>query len=678
MSSTFFGLNIAYSGLLNSNAALNTTANNISNVQTEGYSRQQVVSQAAEAIRTFATYGCAGAGVETLAIERVRDEFYDTKYWNNSANVGEFDMKAYYMKELEGYFYDSGDAAGFTKVFDQFAITGLEELLKNPSDASLKSQYVGYAGQLTDYFNGVYGNLQEMQKDINSEIKLQVDQINSIASSIASLNKQINTIELAGQTANELRDQRTKLLDELSQIVDIQTIETPVTDSNNPDRETGANRFIVKVAGGQLLVDDSEYNTLEVVARANSEKVNQTDIDGLYDVYWVPSSMYNSYKADVTNNPALANDEKISWNDYVKIHGTEFNLFNAAMGGKLKGLIQLRDGNNGEGFSGIVREGSAIVDGYTDANGKTHDVVTVDVTADWLTDLNKSNLSDQGGIINLGNKEFKYDSWSFTYDEAKDSYSYTFILSEIGNGNSSHITNDREGKVASVGADVDYQGIPYYMNQMNEWVRNFAAAYNDILKKGDGGAKNTTLFTGENITYNAAAGENSQFLFDTEFGKYAVDADGNPTGYTVDVNDDSYYRLTAGNFSIVTAISNDPSLMANKYKVEDGVESNDLLQDLLQTAVNREYLSFRGSSASEFLQSVLSDVALNAASAETFQSSYTNINDSINTKRMSISSVDEDEEALNLVKYQNAYNLAAKMIQTFSEIYNKLINETGV
>lgn len=678
MSSTFFGLNIAYSGLLNSNAALNTTANNISNVQTEGYSRQQVVSQAAEAIRTFATYGCAGAGVETLAIERVRDEFYDTKYWNNSANVGEFDMKAYYMKELEGYFYDSGDAAGFTKVFDQFAITGLEELLKNPSDASLKSQYVGYAGQLTDYFNGVYGNLQEMQKDINSEIKLQVDQINSVASSIASLNKQINTIELAGQTANELRDQRTKLLDELSQIVDIQTIETPVTDSNNPDRETGANRFIVKVAGGQLLVDDSEYNTLEVVARANSEKVNQTDIDGLYDVYWVPSSMYNSYKADVTNNPALANDEKISWNDYVKIHGTEFNLFNAAMGGKLKGLIQLRDGNNGEGFSGIVREGSAIVDGYTDANGKTHDVVTVDVTADWLTDLNKSNLSDQGGIINLGNKEFKYDSWSFTYDEAKDSYSYTFILSEIGNGNSSHITNDREGKVASVGADVDYQGIPYYMNQMNEWVRNFAAAYNDILKKGDGGAKNTTLFTGENITYNAAAGENSQFLFDTEFGKYAVDADGNPIGYTVDVNDDSYYRLTAGNFSIVTAISNDPSLMANKYKVEDGVESNDLLQDLLQTAVNREYLSFRGSSASEFLQSVLSDVALNAASAETFQSSYTNINDSINTKRMSISSVDEDEEALNLVKYQNAYNLAAKMIQTFSEIYNKLINETGV
>ncbi|NTV79394.1 MAG: flagellar hook-associated protein FlgK, partial [Clostridiales bacterium] len=89
MSSTFFGLNIAYTGLLASNAGLNTTANNISNAETEGYSRQTVVQQAANALRTFTTYGCAGAGVETIAIERIRDEFYDEKYWNNQTNVGE-------------------------------------------------------------------------------------------------------------------------------------------------------------------------------------------------------------------------------------------------------------------------------------------------------------------------------------------------------------------------------------------------------------------------------------------------------------------------------------------------------------------------------------------------------------------------------------------------------------
>ncbi|MGN1146267.1 MAG: flagellar basal body protein, partial [Acetatifactor sp.] len=93
MPSQFFGLNIAYTGLLASNAALNTTSNNIANVQTEGYSRQQVVQQAANALQIFQTYGCAGAGVDTLAIERVRDEFYDGRYWDNNAKVGEYSIK---------------------------------------------------------------------------------------------------------------------------------------------------------------------------------------------------------------------------------------------------------------------------------------------------------------------------------------------------------------------------------------------------------------------------------------------------------------------------------------------------------------------------------------------------------------------------------------------------------
>ena len=79
MASQFFGLNIGYTGLLASNAALNTAANNIANVETEGYSRQGIHSEAAEALRVFTTYGCAGAGVETLSIERIHDEFYDNK-----------------------------------------------------------------------------------------------------------------------------------------------------------------------------------------------------------------------------------------------------------------------------------------------------------------------------------------------------------------------------------------------------------------------------------------------------------------------------------------------------------------------------------------------------------------------------------------------------------------------
>ena len=640
MPSQFFGLNIAYTGLLASNAAMNTTSNNISNVQTEGFSRQQVTQQAANALRVFQTYGCAGAGVETLAIERVRDEFYDGRFWDNNAQLGEYDMKQYYMQQLEMYFDDDGKSTGFKTIFDQLMVTGMQALLKDPSSDTAKSQFVGYAGALTEYFNGMAGNLEKVQKDINQEIKLKVDEINSIAGEVATLNKQINTIELTGVKANELRDRRTLLIDELSKIVDVQVKETPIIDANNENRETGANRYMVKIAGGQMLVDGSDYNGLECVARTSYEKVNQTDIDGLYEVYW----------AD----------------------GQKFNLYNASMGGDLAGLIQMRDGNNGENFTGQVTATGTT----TTADGKTHDTVTVKVTKAYLQDLNKCNLSDQGGILDLGNQEFYYDSWEYTceYDaNGNATYSYTFTLSD-SEKNPRGITNDRVGKKAEIGTDLSYQGIPYYMNQMNEWIRTFSQKFNDILTSGysGNGDPGVKMFTGNKAT----GGE--QFLLDDAAKRYDKQEKKAGSKMTVKVNDDSYYRLTAKNFDILEAIEQDPGLMANRKDAADGVEQNDLLNDLKNLATDKTKMSFRGCNASEFLQCILSDVALNASRANTFYASFKDISATIDNQRISISGVDEDEEAVNLVKYQNGYNLASKMIQTLTEIYDRLILETGV
>ena len=661
MPSQFFGLNIAYTGLLASNAALNTTSNNIANVQTEGYSRQQVKQQAANPLRVFQTYGCAGAGVETIAIERVRDEFYDGRYWDNNAKVGEYGQKQYYMTQIENYFDDNGKNAGFKTVFDQLMTTGLQELMKNPNDATAKSQFVGYAGALTEYFNGVAANLQKLQKDVNQEIKLKIDEINSLAGEIANLNKQINTIELTGVKANELRDRRTLLLDQLSEVVDVETKEIPITDPNQPDRETGANRFIVRIAGGQTLVDDSEYNGLECVARTSYEKVNQTDIDGLYNVYWED--------------------------------GQKFNLYNGAMGGALRGLIEMRDGNNAEHFTG------KIIDTGTTAGG-ANDTVTLQVSQSYLQDLNKCKLSDNGGIINLGNQEFYYDSWTYqiSYDDnGEEVHTYTFVLSDQQK-NPSRVTNDRVGKVANIGTSITYQGVPYYMSQMNEWVRTFSQKFNDILTSGYDSAGNVgvKLFTGDYATDDKQYEFEDAYRYDLYLEKVeeakksymendptltedeALELARKNTKMTVGVSDDSYYQLTAMNFSILSAMELDPKRLANRYDKGDGVEQNDLLEDIKDLVINKQKMSFRGCSASEFLQCVLSDVALNAQRANTFYQNFKDVAGTIDTQRISISGVDEDEEAVNLVKYQNGYNLASKMIQTLTEIYDRLILETGV
>lgn len=641
MPSQFFGLNIAYTGLTASNAALNTTANNISNAETEGYSRQHVVSEAADALRTFTTYGCAGAGVDVLSIERIRDEFYDNKYWATNTNAGEYNMKQYYMTQVEDYFKDDETNEGFTTIFNKM-MDALAEVKKQSGTIATKAQFVGFADNLAEYFNNMANNLEAVQKDVNSEIKVKTDEINSIASEIATLNKQINVIEMSHGQANELRDKRTLLLDELSAIVDITVSETPITDANDPTRETGGNRFVVKIAGGQTLVDTNEYNTLMCIARTNEEKVNQSDSEGLYDVFWVIDQRTGAL-------------------------GDQFNLHNPLLGGELQGLVEMRDGNNGEHFNGIVSQvGNAGIDPET--GNKTKEV-TITVSDSYLKDLDKCTLPDNGGRITIANTVYYFTDWTYNYN-ADGTTSYKFTIDETMSGveiNSSKV--DRE---ASIGKPIYYQGIPYYQQQMNEWVRVFAQAFNDILTGGYdvNGGKGCMLYTGDMET------DDKQYTFAERYSQ--KDANGNRIPEEIYVDDDSYYRLTAKNINVLDTLVADADLLATKTDQTAGSDEYGNVTKLINMTTDKKMATFRGAPVSDFLTCMLSDVALNANTANTFYTTYKNVGNSINNQRLSISSVDQDEEAVSLVKYQNAYTLASKMIQTLTEVYDRLILETGV
>lgn len=622
MASTFFGLEIASSGLRASNAALNTTANNISNTNTEGYSRQEVKQEAMNPLRVFATYGCAGAGVNTLAIERIREQFYDNKFRDNETKLGEFDTKAYYCKMIEDYLEDD-NKTGFKSIFDQFAMA-LQEITKNASSESYKRAFISQAKSMTDYFNNLYGDLQNLQADVNDEIKIRVDHINSIAQDIATVNKQINTIEMSGTIANELRDKRDVLIDELSAVVDVKIEESPIYDQWG--NATGANRYIVRIAGGQTLVDQNEYNQLVCVARESDEKVNQTDIDGLYDIRWT--------------------------------NGTDFGLYNASMHGELKGLIEMRDGNNGEYFNG---KASNII-----YSGKTSQV-TIKTTAAYLDSMSKSNLSDTGGVINIGDQLFYFTDWTFDEETAE----YTFTIDNEATkaaGFGDALTGERNGKVATVGQDVHYQGVPYYMSQMNEWLRDFAKKVNGFFTDGMTDAEEDAgiLFTG---TYPKGDGQYTENELN--------DSRQNGKGY---------YYMTAGNVTIESSLMKDASLLGTRGKGEkigdaeevDGVEQHQQVRKIISMLSDKNQFSFRGRDAGGFLECVLSDAMLNKKNADTFYSTYLSLETNIDNQRTSISGVDEDEEAVSLVKYQNSYTLASKMISVLTEIYDRLILQTGV
>ncbi len=609
MASTFFGLTIAGSALNSFQAAMNTTANNISNVNTKGYTRQQAVRYAAEALRVRERYGMAGSGVTTTEIIQTRDFYYDVKYWENNAKLGLYDSKLYYSQQVENFLLNDENIKGFTTIMDEM-FGALDEVHKTPEDRDARQAFISKSQNLANFFHSMYIGLQQIQEDCNQEISTQVDQINGIAEKIALLNRQINVIELQGVNANELRDERALLIDELSDLVQVEVKETNVVDSQHPDVFTGATNYIVKI-NGQTLVDRFDYNTLEIVAR--EKKVNQSDADGLYDVRW---------KGD--NIP--------------------FNVSGKGCTGRMKALFDMRDGNNNEGFSGIVDSVRA---------GQNGDIVTIKYPS--ITDINSMNMADDG-IITLNNTDYRYSGFSYN----ADTQTYEFQLKRTLSVEEREDLNNRK---VNIGENIDAMGIPYYQAQCNSFLREFAKQLNNIQKSGvdiDGQPAGAFFVAGN-------ASDGSEY----DFADY--DANGSMSTFKND-----YYKLTAGNVKVSNMLIKNPDKMAT-ISAEDynnGVANQALTEAMMK--LKKDVKMFRGGAAEEFLKCLITDNSVDTQKSETFYNNYSNISETIIQKRMSISAVDEDEEALDMLRFQNAYNLASKMVQTLTEMYDRLILETGV
>lgn len=613
MPSTFFGLTIATSGLNAYQVALNTTANNISNVQTEGYTRQVANRVASESLRVYQKYGAVGTGVTTTSIKQVRNQYYDAKYWYNQSSVGLYETRLNYLQQIENHFIDDDTSKGFSTILNTM-FNALDTLKNNASDVNVRQQFIGSAQNLATYFNSVSLGLTDIQESANDEIKSTVMNINAIAEKIAILNKQINVIEIQGAYANELRDQRALLIDELSAIVPTEVSEVPVTDTNHPDEPTGATYYTVKI-GGQLLVDTYDYNSLMCVAREN--KVNQSDSDGLYDIKWQKT-------------------------------GNTFAAGASYMSGSLKALFDIRDGNNGENFTGAASVVSS---------------TEVRIDSPSINSIAGITMPEEG-TLHINGRDYNYIG--FTYEEDADGniISYTFELEDALS------TEERakvDGKSAAIGSAVDSMGVPYYMAQMNQFLRSFAVEFNSILKQGvDLNGKKTdyyAFFTGE----DKVSGE--EYVFD------GLDEAGDPVKGSAS---DSYYKLTAANICVSSLCVKNPSLLATTVDItgKGGVDAYDLIEDLAK--LKSDVVLYRGGTADGFLKCMIADISIDTQESEIFSKNYANIASTIESQRMSISGVDEDEEALDLIKFQNAYNLSSKMISVMAEVYDRLILETGV
>lgn len=613
MPSTFFGLNIARSGMSTYNAWLNTTAHNISNVKTVGYTRQTVNQAATQPISYGTRYGMVGSGVEAVSIESERDIYYDAKYRLSNTDYGKYETLTYYMQNIEDYLYaKDSTSGGMTNALNNF-FESIKELTTDPSNTTIRTKTLGYADMLTAYVQEAANNLQVLQKDVNDQIAKTVDQINAYGEEIASLTKQINTLEIYGSKANDLRDQRAAIIDKLSELVDVDILE------KEPAGGEGLFQYVVSI-GGAKLVDT--YDNYTISCEVQGTKNSQNDIDKLYDLCWS--------------------------------NGQDFDVHGTGLGGKLQALFQLRDGNNGEVFTGT-------------ASGSTGDkTIKITDVNDLGSSILKLDIPESDGVIAIGTARYQYESFTATVD-ADGKYTYTFQLKD-----GVTVGANVNGKTATISEAVDFRGIPYYMSQLNEFIRTFSYNFNEIQASGYdlNGDLGKQIFVGTDGVLNA------DMNFETEVKKnFSFSSVIDPAAVKDGKVTTSYYNLTALNTNIDAEVLKDGKLLACADAPGEVANGENVL---IMSAMVDDKTMFRQGQPDSFLQVLTTTAGVDSQKVKTASKNAENIRDAVDNRRLSKAGVDEDEEAQNLIICQNLLNYQYKVLSVMNEVLDKLINGTAI
>lgn len=352
--SAFFELGIGTSGLLASQRGLVVTGNNVTNANTEGYSRQVVKQKATKALSAGGA-GMIGTGTDVASINRVRDSYLDTKYRLQNNKLAEYTVKSEKMQEISLQFNEPSDN-GINKVLSD-VFSSFQDLTINATDSSYFENVKGNSQTFIDTLRNIASQLEQEQTLINDEISYAVDDINSIARQIQALNIQINKYELNNNEASTLRDDRDLLISKLSEYVNVTTENMPIEGTENNYR------YIVKI-NGQTLVSGDKVEELVCVKYAGY--LNPEDREAFYDVRWA--------------------------------NGNDFDTKSSTLTGKLRALAEVRDGNGGLQMTAKIKEIIPGVDG--------------DKTVLVLNNVSRADIGESG-MINIYGRNYVYGENSY-------------------------------------------------------------------------------------------------------------------------------------------------------------------------------------------------------------------------------------------------------------------------
>ncbi len=258
MSNIYSIMNIGKSSILANQTVISTTSHNISNAETEGYSKQRAIFTANDPLKTYAGY--VGQGTSITDIDRLNTRLIHNQMVKNQSELGYYEKSYSLATSVESVF---SDATGYdiqsaiTDFFNSFT-----KLSATPDDMALRENVRRTANIMCDRFQKTDSELLEIQTSINSELESNITEVNRLTEQIASLNAEIASLEYTGHEAGDLRDKQELLIRNLAKIIDIDTF----TDSKG---------FVnISVDSGEAIVTGNSFNKLVLTPATNIDGFN--------------------------------------------------------------------------------------------------------------------------------------------------------------------------------------------------------------------------------------------------------------------------------------------------------------------------------------------------------------------------------------------------------------------
>lgn len=295
MSGLFATLNTSKGGMFAQQQYINVTSHNISNANTEGFSRQHIVLQTARPQTIAGGAGQIGTGVTVSSIERTRNQFLDYQIRKESSLLGNYGVRQDYLSEIEGIFNEPSDT-GISELMSEF-FDAWQTLSKNPEKSDARTVVAQKAKALADELNHTYKKLNDTKDNAAKEIQNNLFEVNTILDQLNSINKEIITVTIAGNNPNDLLDSRDLLLDELSTKFGIDTRNQILNGITcKPEDNDSMNLIRNK--------DSQDINKLGFVNKLTKNP------DGSYDIEYYKNGDMTSDKNKVTLTGVTLSDEQ--------------------------------------------------------------------------------------------------------------------------------------------------------------------------------------------------------------------------------------------------------------------------------------------------------------------------------------------------------------------------------